>query len=113
MRTKEIQLKTFVTGADKEALLKSFRHLFSGATIEAVYEAGCFGYHLAEFLNANGIKTIIVAPHTIPVAPGQFVITDVFDSRKLASELAKGSLSSIYLHRTEDSYDRSLLRKRR
>lgn len=113
VRTKEIQLKTFVTGADKEALLKSFRHLFTGATIEAVYEAGSFGYHLAEYLNANGIKTIIVAPHTIPTAPGQFVKTDVIDSRKLASELAKSSLSSIYLHHTEDLYDRSLLRKRR
>jgi hypothetical protein len=43
VRTREVQLKTFVTEADKEILLKSFRHLYSGAAIEAVYEAGCFG----------------------------------------------------------------------
>jgi transposase len=113
VRTKDVQLKTFATGADKQALLRSFRHLFPGATVEAVYEAGCFGYHLAQFLNANDVKTIIVAPHTIPVAPGQFVKTDVIDSRKLASELAKGSLRGIYIPATEILYDRSLLRKRR
>jgi transposase len=113
VRTRELHIKTFVVGADKEALLKSFHHLFPGASIQAVYEAGCFGYHLSDFLNANGIKTIIVAPHTIPIAPGQFVKTDVIDSRKLASELSKGSLTGIYLHSTDTLYDRSLLRKRR
>jgi len=104
-------LKTFVTEASKEILLKSFRHLYSGAKIEAVYEAGCFGYHLADFLNANDIKTIIVAPHTIPIAPGQFVKTDTIDSRKLAAELAKGNLSGIYLRPREDLFDRGLLSK--
>jgi len=113
VRTRDLQLKTFVTGADKQALLKTFLHLYPKATIEAVYEAGCFGIHLAEFLNNHGIKTIVVAPHLIPTAPGLFVKTDTIDSRKLASELAKGSLSGIYLHRTEDLYDRGLLRKRR
>lgn len=112
VRTKEASLRTFVTGADKQALLQSFRHLFPGASIEAVYEAGCFGYHLAEFLNMNGIKTIIVAPHTIPVPPGQFVKTDVIDSRKLASELSKGSLRGIFLRATDNLFDRGLLRKR-
>lgn len=112
VRTREVQLKTFVTEASKEILLKSFRHLYSGAKIEAVYEAGCFGYHLADFLNANDIKTIIVAPHTIPTAPGQFVKTDTIDSRKLAAELAKGNLSGIYLRPREDLFDRGLLRKR-
>ncbi len=112
VRTKEAPIRTFVTGADKDALLRSLRHLFPGACIEAVYEAGCFGYHLAEFLNANGIQTIIAAPHTIPVAPGQFVKTDVIDSRKLARELSKGSLRGIYLRATDNLYDRGLLRKR-
>ena len=49
VRTKEASLRTFVTGADKQALLQSFRHLFPGASIEAVYEAGCFGYHWRSF----------------------------------------------------------------
>jgi len=112
VRTNEVQLKTFVTVADKEVLLKSFHHLFPGAAIEAVYEAGCFGYHLADFLNTHGIKTMIVAPHTIPKVPGQFVKTDTIDSRKLAAELAKGTLVGIYLRPEESLYDRGLLRKR-
>lgn len=77
-----------------------------------MYEAGCFGYHLADFLNANGVETIIVAPHTIPIAPGQFVKTDIIDSRKLALELAKGSLRGIYLRAPEELFDRSVVRKR-
>jgi transposase len=112
IRTTEVQLKTFVTAADKQALLQTFRHQWPGATISAVYEAGCFGYHLADFLNTHGIKTIIVAPHTIPTAPGQFVKTDAIDSKKLASEFAKGNLVGIYQRPVEDLYDRSILRKR-
>lgn len=112
VRTIDVVLKTFVTNADKEILLKSFQHHWPGAKIKAVYEAGCFGYHLADFLNDNGVETIIVAPHTIPMAPGQFVKTDIIDSRKLAFELAKGSLKGIYLRSTDDLFDRSVVRKR-
>lgn len=113
VRTFDVVLKTFVTNADKQVLLKSFQHLWPGAKLRAVYEAGCFGYHLADFLNTNGIETIIVAPHTIPVAPGQFVKTDIIDSRKLAHELAKGSLKGIYCRPQEDLFDRGVVRKRR
>lgn len=112
VRTIEVQLKTFVAAPSKEILLKSLRHLYPDAVIEAVYEAGCFGYHLADFLNSNGIKTIVVAPHLIPVAPGQFVKTDTIDSRKLAAELSKNSIHSIYLRPEDNLYDRGLLRKR-
>jgi transposase len=113
VRTAEVFLKTFATNADKDVLLKSFERQWPGAKIKAVYEAGYFGYYLADFLNSKGIETIIVAPHTIPVAPGSFVKTDRIDSRKLAFELAKGSLVGIY-HRSErELLDRSLIRKRR
>jgi transposase len=112
VRTQDVILKTFVSLPEKEVLLRSLQHQWSGAEIHAVYEAGCFGYHLADFLNSKGIKTIIVAPHTIPVAPGQFVKTDTIDSRKLALELAKGSLTGIYQRPATELYDRALIRKR-
>jgi transposase len=112
VRSLDVVLKTFVTGSDKDVLLRTFQHHWPGAEIKAVYEAGCFGYHLAEFLNANGINTIIVAPHTIPIAPGQFVKTDIIDSRKLALELSKGSLQGIYQRPPEGLFDRSVIRKR-
>lgn len=113
VRTGDLVIKTFTTEASNEVLLKSFQRLWPGAKINAVYEAGCFGYHLAEFLNRNGISTIIVAPHTIPVAPGLFVKTDKLDSKKLAFELAKGALTGIYCPSRAELYDRGLLRKRR
>ncbi|MCP4633836.1 MAG: IS110 family transposase [candidate division Zixibacteria bacterium] len=113
VRTRDLYLKTFVTNSDQEVLLKSFRNNWPGAEIIAVYEAGCFGYHLSKFLNNNAIKTIVVAPHTIPVAPGLFVKTDKLDSKKLALELAKGSLKGIYQPPSQQLYDRGLLRKRR
>jgi transposase len=112
VRTTTVVLKTFVTNPDKEVLLKTFLHLYPGAKIRAVYEAGCFGYHLAEFLNTHSIETIIVAPHTIPVAPGQFVKTDIIDSRKLAFELAKGSITGIYCRSQVELLNRGVIRKR-
>jgi transposase len=113
VRTTEVVLKTFVTSPDKEVLLRTFEHHWPGATIKAVYEAGCFGFHLADFLNAHGVETIIVAPHMIPKAPGHFVKTDIIDSRRLAQELAKGSLRGIYLRTPEELFDRNIVRKRR
>ena len=113
IRTKDLYLKTFVTNSNREVLLKSFRNNWPGAEIRAVYEAGSFGYHLAEYLNHNAVETIVVAPHTIPVAPGLFVKTDKIDSKKMAFELAEGSLQCIYQPTSEQLYDRGLLRKRR
>ncbi len=112
VRTDEVVLKTFVTNSDKTVLLRTFQHQWPGAKIKAVYEAGCFGYHLADYLNTQGVETIIAAPHLIPIAPGQFVKTDIIDSRKLALELAKGSLKGIYLRSADELFDRSVVRKR-
>ena len=75
VKTKESYLTTFVIPPSEEILLKTFQHKWAGAKIKAVYEAGCFGYTIAEYLNTNGIETIIVAPHKIPTAAGNFVKT--------------------------------------
>ena len=112
VRTQDVHLKTFVSTSDKEVLLNSLANNWPGAKMRAVYEAGCFGYHLADFLHGHGIETMVVAPHTIPVEPGRFVKTDTIDSRKLALELAKGSLRGIYQRSPAELYDRSLVRKR-
>ena len=95
VRTSEVVLKTFTTEPDKKVLLKTFQNQWSGAEINAAYEAGCFGYHLAEYLNTNNIHTQIIPAHTIPKATGNFVKTDVIDSRKIAFELAKGTIHGI------------------
>jgi transposase len=112
VRTDSRHINTFVCPPDENKLLKTLQSKWHSAKIKAVYEAGCFGYHLADYLNSNGIETLIVAPHTIPTPRGSFVKTDKIDSRKLALELSKGSLKSIYLRSTEELYNRSLVRKR-
>lgn len=113
VRTPEVILKTFTTEPDKQILMKTFQNNWSGARINAAYEAGCFGYHLADFLNAHDINTQIIAAHTIPTAPGNFTKTDIIDSRKIAFELAKGTIKGIY-HRSEtELFNRHILRKRR
>jgi len=113
VRTLDLELKTFTTPADKQVLLTSLQKGWPGAKMKAVYEAGCFGYHLADYLDENGIETIIVSPHRIPVEPGQFVKTDKIDSRKLARELSKGGLTGIYRPEQEALLDRELIRKRK
>lgn len=112
VRTFDLELKTFTTIADKNILLKSLHNGWFGARFKAVYEAGCFGYHLAEFLNQNSIKTSIVSPQKIPVEPGNHVKTDPKDSRKLARELSKGDLIGIYCPSKQAQLDRALMRKR-
>ncbi|MCH8013171.1 MAG: IS110 family transposase [Candidatus Marinimicrobia bacterium] len=111
--TCELELKTFTTPADKQVLLTTLKKGWLGARMKAVYEAGCFGYHLADFLDQHGIATIIVSPHKVPVEPGQFVKTDKIDSRKLAWELSKGGLMGIYRPEKEALLDRELIRKRK
>jgi len=113
VRTSDVILKTFTTEPDKQVLLKTFQNHWSGAQINAAYEAGCFGYHLAEFLNSNDIRCQIIAAHTIPRAPGSFTKTDIIDSRKIAFELAKGTIKGIYQRSQEELFDRHILRKRR
>lgn len=112
VRTKESYITTFVIPPSAEILLRTFHHKWPGAKIKAVYEAGCFGYTIAEFLIDHGVETMIVAPHRVPIASGNFVKTDKIDSKRLATELANGSLQSIYLRNQEELYERNLIRKR-
>ncbi len=124
VRTTDIHLKTYTVPSQKEQLLTSLAHSFPDAKVKLVYEAGCFGYHLAEYLSAlvdlsqRGIDTIIVSPQTIPVRPGDPVKTDKIDSpwridsRRLALELSRGYLKGIFHPTNELLQHRSLIRKR-
>ena len=67
VRTRETTLRTFVAPPEKEKLVETFRKKWPSANFLAVYEAGCFGYHLSDYMNSQGIKTIIVAAHRVPI----------------------------------------------
>ena len=113
VRTKTKHLITFTAPPIKEKLVETFFKKWPKAKIKAVYEAGCFGYHLSDYLNSVGIETIIVAPHRIPTEKGNFVKTDKIDSKKLANELSKDSLETIHLRSKVEIYERNLIRKRK
>ena len=113
VRTNEVLLITFVTEPDIQVLLKTFQHRWREAKINSAYEDGCFRFHLSDFLNSNNIQTQIIAPHTIPTAPGSFTKTDMIDRNKIAFELSKGSIKGIYHRKQDDLFNRHLLRKRR
>jgi len=112
IKTKTQYLTTFIAPPIKEKLVETFKRKWPSAKIMAVYEAGCFGYHISDYLNSQGIETIIVAPHRIPTERGYFIKTDKIDSKKLANELSNGSLESIYLRNPSELYERNMVRKR-
>ncbi len=111
VRSHDLHLKTFTVPYGEEPFLRTLNHQFPGAQFIVAYEAGCFGYHVAEYINNNGSRAVIFPPHRIPTPPGVFVKTDKIDSRKLAVELSKG-LDGIYQPDNVRLYHRSIIRKR-
>jgi len=112
VRSRDLHLKTFTVPYGEEAFWKTLNHQFPGAQFIVAYEAGCFGYHIAEYINNNGGRAVIFPPHRIPTPPGVFVKTDRIDSRKLALELSKEQLCGIYQPDAVRLYHRSIVRKR-
>jgi transposase len=89
--------------------LERWRHM----RIEAVYEAGYFGYWLHDELEAHGIRCIVTPPSLIPGEYGNRVKTDRRDSRKLAMYCAKGLLKRVHVLTPEERCHRQVLRTRR
>src|SRR5690554_3855791 len=65
--------------------------------LHVVYEACGFGYAVAWWLEAEGIRVTVVAPSRLERAPGRGVKTDRIDADTLARKAAHGELRGIYL----------------
>lgn len=107
--------ETLFNGAqppEAEKLL-SFLARYRPNRIEAVYEAGCFGFWLDELLNESGIHCIVTPPSLVPMEYGNHVKTDRRDSLKLANLLSKGMLKKVWVPNPELLVHRQLLRRRR
>ena len=89
--------------------LERWRHL----RIEAVYEAGYYGYWLHDELEEHGIHCMVTPPSLVPGEYGNRVKTDRRDSRKLAMYGAKGLLKRVYVLTPEERCHRQVLRTRR
>jgi transposase len=81
--------------------------------IEAVYEAGYFGFSLYELFTEAGIQCTVTPPTLVPMEYGNHVKTDRRDSRKLAYLLSKGMLKEVWVPPVEQLAHRQALRRRR
>ena len=61
--------------------------------VRAVYEAGPTGFALARVAEQRGLDVRVVAPGSIPRAPGDRVKTDRRDAKRLVRLFAAGELS--------------------
>src|SRR5512135_2897064 len=86
---------------------------YAGHPMQAVYEAGYFGFRLHDRLVAHGVPCIVTPPSLVPQEYGNRVKTDRRDSRKLAHLLAKGLLKRVWVPSEEELFHRQVIRRRR
>ena len=86
---------------------------YRGHQLQAVYEAGYFGFRLHDRLVDHGIPCIVTPPSLVPQEYGNRVKTDRRDSSKLAHLLAKGLLKRVWVPSEEELYHRQVIRRRR
>lgn len=98
--------------ASAEGLCTYLKNRYSGAQIQAVYEAGFSGFVLHRDLVKSGVHNIVINPASIKVAANDRVKTDRRDSRKLAEQLSKNDLHGIYVPTEQEETQRVLTRTR-
>jgi transposase len=81
-----------------------------GRPVRAVYEAGPTGFGLARAAAARGLDVRVIAPGSIPRAPGDRVKTDRRDAKRLVRLLAAGELSFAFVPSEADEHFRDLVR---
>jgi transposase len=74
-----------------------------GRPVRAVYEAGPTGFALARAAVARGLDLRVVAPGSIPKAPGDRVKTDRRDAKRLVRLFAAGELSFSFVGQHQTS----------
>ncbi len=81
-----------------------------GRPVRAVYEAGPTGFSLAREALARGLDLRVIAPGSIPKAPGDRVKTDRRDATRLVRLLVAGELSFSFVPSEEEERFRDLVR---
>ncbi len=81
-----------------------------GRPVRAVYEAGPTGFALAREAVGRGLDVRVIAPGSIPRAPGDRVKTDRRDAKRLVRLFAAGELSFAFVPSEEEERFRDLVR---
>jgi transposase len=93
--------------------LRRLLERYKGYTIQAVYEAGYFGFWLHDHLEEYGARCVVTPPSLLPIEYGNKVKTDRRDSRKLAHLLAKGLLKEVWVPSEAERCHRQVICRRR
>ena len=112
IRTFDVELFSASIPGTWEALQRVLTR-YDGHQLQAVYEAGYFGFRLHDRLVEHGIPCLVTPPSLVPKEYGNRVKTDRRDSRKLAHLLAKGLLKRVWVPSEEERYHRQVIRRRR
>jgi transposase len=112
IRTVDLELFSASIPGTWEALQRVLAR-YAGYQVQAVYEAGYFGFRLHDRLVAHGIPCLVTPPSLVPQEYGNRVKTDRRDSSKLAHLLAKGMLKRVWVPSEEERYHRQVIRRRR
>ena len=98
---------------DLASLDKALRRLTSrGQPLHIVYEAGPCGFVISRHLTAQGLICDVVAPSSIPRAPGDRIKTDRRDAMLLARLARAGELAVVRVPDGVDEAVRDLVRAR-
>jgi transposase len=112
IRTVDLELFSASIPGNWESLQRILAR-YAGHQLEAVYEAGYFGFRLHDRLVEHGIPCLVTPPSLVPQEYGNRVKTDRRDSSKLAHLLAKGMLKRVWVPSEEELYHRQVIRRRR
>lgn len=108
-----LELKTFSMNPEAKELALYMKKNYPGGEYFSVYEAGFCGYSVHRALTKEGIKNLIASTTEIPTSlKEKDQKRDPVDSRKLARELANGSLKGIFIPTELQQEMRSLVRLR-
>ena len=88
-------------GAPSRVVLGFLEEL--GRPVRAVYEAGPSGFGLTRAAGERGVDVRVIAPGSIPRAPGDRVKTDRRDAKRLVRLFAAGELSFAFVPSEADA----------
>lgn len=113
IRVSGVENEVKVIDSKAELLIRMLKSNYPEANFYSVYEAGFSGYGLHRKLTEAGIKNLVVHPGDIPASSRERSSkTDRVDARKLARELEKDNLRSIYIPSKEEEGFRAMIRVR-
>ena len=95
-----------------QAVAKLIRKVGEASEIATCYEAGPCGYGLHRQLVELGAASTVVAPSTVPKAPGKRVKTDRLDAEHLARMHRNGELTAAWVPDADHEAIRDVVRAR-